>query len=58
MMEGVMWAQAQLGKILYMDGHGIYVWPTFLIVALALGLLAWLPQRAISRSASARQNRE
>ena len=38
-----------LGALLYMDGHGIYVWAAYGITLIVLAYNAWLPIQALKK---------
>ena len=46
--------------LVQMDGHGIYVWPAYLVTVLGIGFLLWRPlqrKRQLLRSLAAQARR-
>ncbi|MBC7162485.1 heme exporter protein CcmD [Immundisolibacter sp.] len=46
-----------MSEFLAMGGYGAYVWPSYALAALVLGLNAWLPWRRHRHLLRARQTR-
>ncbi len=37
-------------EILFMDGHGVYVWSAYLFSLLVIVIMIWAPQASLRRS--------
>ena len=42
--------EATLQALIYLDGYGRFVWPSYLITFLYMGLDAWLAQRRLNNA--------